>query len=193
MNDTASRIPVNGRDLAIFDVFLVGKGRAQVMIPPSCVAAMKRSRAVVDATLDAIAKTVAEGERSHRGELRVVIESRLPFSAVAAGVTARDRAAMLFSHMRVWDTEDNCGVLLYVLLAEHRIEIVADRGIAKAVAPSEWEAITAHMRDQFAQRHFREAVQTGVAESGALLARHFPASWACKTACISRASCPRKS
>ncbi|WP_413625782.1 TPM domain-containing protein [Luteibacter sp. Lutesp34] len=128
------------------------------------------------ATLDAIAKTVAEGEDRHRGELRVAIESRLPFSAVAAGVTARDRAAMLFSHMRVWDTEENCGVLLYVLLSEHRIEIVADRGIAKAVAPSEWAAITTHMRDQFAQGHFREAVQTGVAEAGELLVRHFPAN-----------------
>ena len=103
------------------------------------------------ATLDAIAKTVAEGEGKHRGELRVAIESRLPFSAVAANVTARDRAAMLFSHLRVWDTDENCGVLLYVLLAEHRIEIVADRGIAKVVAPAEWEAITTHMRDEFAQ------------------------------------------
>jgi uncharacterized membrane protein len=126
------------------------------------------------AALDAIAKTVAEGEGRHRGELRVAIESRLPFSAVAAGVTARDRAAMLFSHLRVWDTDENCGVLLYVLLAEHRIEIVADRGIAKAVAPAEWEAITAHMRDEFAQGRFREAVVTGVAEAGALLQRHFP-------------------
>ncbi|MET0617531.1 MAG: TPM domain-containing protein [Luteibacter sp.] len=125
-------------------------------------------------TLDAIAGTVAQGEATHRGELRVAIESRLPLSAVAAGVTARDRAAMLFSHLRVWDTEDNSGVLLYVLLAEHRIEIVADRGIARVVSPSEWDAITAHMRDAFAQGRFREAVQTGVAEAGALLARHFP-------------------
>lgn len=126
------------------------------------------------ATLDAIAKTVAEGEDRHRGELRVAIESRLPFSAVAAGMTARDRAALVFSHLRVWDTDENCGVLLYVLLAEHRIEIVADRGIAKVVSPAEWEAITTHMRDEFAQGHFREAVQTGVAEAGALLAKHFP-------------------
>ncbi|SFW35941.1 Uncharacterized membrane protein [Luteibacter sp. UNCMF366Tsu5.1] len=126
------------------------------------------------ATLDAIARTVAEGEDAHRGELRVAIESRLPLSAVMAGMTARDRAALLFSHLRVWDTEENCGVLLYVLLAEHRIEIVVDRGIGRAVATAEWEAITAHMRDAFAQGRFREAVETGVAEAGALLARHFP-------------------
>lgn len=126
------------------------------------------------ATLDAIAKTVAEGEGRHRGELRVVVESRLPFSTVASGVTARDRAAMLFSHLRIWDTEENCGVLLYVLLAEHRMEIVADRGIARVVGPDDWTAITSHMRDEFANGRFREAVQTGVAEAGALLARHFP-------------------
>jgi uncharacterized membrane protein len=126
-------------------------------------------------TLDAIAGTVSAGEATHRGELRVAIESRLPLSAVTSGVTARDRAAMLFSHLRVWDTDDNCGVLLYVLLAEHRIEIIADRGIAKAVGPAEWEAIAAHMRDAFAEGRFREAVQIGVAEAGALLARHFPA------------------
>lgn len=126
------------------------------------------------AALDAIAKTVAAGEDRHRGELRVAIESRLPFSSVAAGVTARDRAAMLFSHLRVWDTDDNCGVLLYVLLAEHRIEIVADRGIAKVVAPAEWEAITTHMRNEFVQGRFREGLQTGVSEAGELLARHFP-------------------
>jgi uncharacterized membrane protein len=126
------------------------------------------------AALDTIAKTVAAGEDRHRGELRVAIESRLPFSSVAAGVTARDRAAMLFSHLRVWDTDDNCGVLLYVLLAEHRIEIVADRGIAKVVTPAEWEAITTHMRDEFIQGRFREGLQTGVSEAGDLLARHFP-------------------
>lgn len=132
------------------------------------------SRQFPRTTLDAITKTVAEGENTHRGELRVAIESRLPFSAVAAGLTARDRAALVFSHLRVWDTDENCGVLLYVLLAEHRIEIVADRGIAKMVVPAEWEAITTHMRDEFAQGRFREGVQTGVAEAGALLAKHFP-------------------
>ena len=125
-------------------------------------------------TLDAIAGTVSAGEATHRGELRVAIESRLPFSAVASGVTARDRAAMLFAHLRVWDTDDNCGVLLYVLLAEHRIEIIADRGIAKAVTAAEWEAVTVHMRDAFAEGRFREGVQIGVADAGALLARHFP-------------------
>jgi hypothetical protein len=132
-------------------------------------------------TLDAIAARVSDGERTHRGELRVAVESRLPFAAVSDGVTARDRAAELFAHLRVWDTEDNCGVLLYVLLAEHRIEIVADRGIAAKVAADEWNAITSHMRDEFAKGHFREAVLTGVDEVGALLARHFPSDGSPRT------------
>lgn len=124
--------------------------------------------------LDDVTRLVAEGEGKHRGELRVAIESRLPFSAVAQGVTARDRAAMLFAHLRVWDTDENCGVLLYVLLAEHRIEIVADRGIAKRVDAGEWAAITTHMRDEFAAGRFREGLLTGVTEAGALLATHYP-------------------
>ncbi|QWT20660.1 TPM domain-containing protein [Bacillus sp. NP157] len=125
--------------------------------------------------LEAIAQRVGVGEKTHRGELRVAIESRLPVGEVMAGLTARERATSLFAHLRVWDTEENCGVLLYVLLAEHRIEIVADRGIAAKVNAAEWAAITAHMRDEFAKGHFREAALTGVDEAGALLARHFPA------------------
>ncbi|WP_250876602.1 TPM domain-containing protein [Luteibacter anthropi] len=134
----------------------------------------RMGRAFPADVLDTITKTVSEGEATHRGELRVAIESRLPIVAVAQGMTPRDRAAMLFSHLRVWDTEENCGVLLYVLLAEHRIEIVADRGIASRVSTAEWETITAHMRDEFAGERFREGVLTGVAEAGALLATHYP-------------------
>lgn len=124
--------------------------------------------------LDAVMQGVADGERRHRGELRVAIESRLPTMAVAQGLTARDRAAMLFAHLRVWDTDDNCGVLLYVLLAEHRIEIVADRGIVNRVAQDEWDAIAAHMREAFAAGRFRDGLLTGVEEAGGLLATHFP-------------------
>ncbi|UPG86992.1 TPM domain-containing protein [Luteibacter aegosomatis] len=131
-------------------------------------------RAFPPEVLEAVTRLVAEGEGKHRGELRVAIESRLPLSAVVQGVTARDRAAMLFAHLRVWDTEENCGVLLYVLLAEHRIEIVADRGIAKRVTASEWESITAHMRDEFAAGRLREGLLTGVTEAGALLATYYP-------------------
>jgi uncharacterized membrane protein len=132
------------------------------------------------AVLDRVAQTVAAGERLHRGELRVAVESRLPWSAVTAGMTARDRAVQLFSHLRVWDTEENCGVLLYVLLAEHRIEIVADRGIAQRVAADQWQAVTLHMRDLFAQGRPADALLTAVEEAGALLARHYPGNGAAR-------------
>ncbi|KAF1006698.1 MAG: hypothetical protein GAK28_02372 [Luteibacter sp.] len=134
----------------------------------------RMGRAFPPEVLDAITASVSQGEATHRGELRVAIESRLPLAAVAQGVTARDRAAMLFAHLRVWDTEENCGVLLYVLLSEHRIEIVADRGIASRVSADEWATITDHMRDAFANERFHEGVLTGVTEAGALLATHYP-------------------
>ena len=134
----------------------------------------RMGRAFPPDVLDAITKAVGEGEATHRGELRVAIESRLPLAAVAQGVTARDRAAMLFSHLRVWDTEENCGVLLYVLLSEHRIEIVADRGISGRVSTDDWATIADHMRSEFANERFREGVLTGVTEAGTLLAAHYP-------------------
>jgi len=76
--------------------------------------------------------------------------------------------------LRIWDTEHNTGVLLYVLLAEHRIEIVADRGIAARVAPAEWGAICMRMRDRYAGGQWREGSLEGIAAAHALLLRHFP-------------------
>ncbi|MBB3225444.1 putative membrane protein [Luteibacter sp. Sphag1AF] len=125
--------------------------------------------------LDAIARDVSAGEASHRGELRVVIESRLPVGAVLRGYTVQAHALDVFTHLRVWDTHDNCGVLLYVLLAEHRIEIVADRGIVAKVGQAEWDTITAQMRQAFSAGRWREGMIAGVAAANALLVRHFPA------------------
>ncbi|TCV94978.1 TLP18.3/Psb32/MOLO-1 phosphatase superfamily protein [Luteibacter rhizovicinus] len=131
--------------------------------------------------LDAIAHDVGEGESTHRGELRVVIESRLPIGSVMAGYTAHVHALDLFTHLRVWDTHDNCGVLLYVLLAEHHIEIVADRGIVARVGQGEWETITTEMRKAFAAGQWREGMVAGVAAANALLALHFPADGSPRT------------
>ena len=88
--------------------------------------------------LDEIASAVADGERTHLGEVRLAVESRLSPLAVLAGMDAPMRARQLFAQLGIWDTEHNNGVLLYVLLAEHRIEVVADRGIARHVVPDEW-------------------------------------------------------
>ena len=86
------------------------------------------------AVLDQMTAAIAAGERSHKGEIRFAVESRLAPLAVLEGLNASRRAQQVFAQLRVWDTEHNCGVLIYVLMAEHRIEIVADRGIAARVA-----------------------------------------------------------
>ncbi|PWK84771.1 TPM domain-containing protein [Fulvimonas soli] len=126
-------------------------------------------------TLDEIARAIAAGERTHLGEVRLAVESRLAPAAVLAGTSARQRAEQVFAQLRVWDTEHNTGVLLYVLMAEHRIEIVADRGIARKVGQAAWDEIAARMGGAFAQDRWREGCLEGIGAVHALLARHFPA------------------
>jgi len=124
--------------------------------------------------LDEMAAAVAEGERTHLGEVRVAVESRLAPLAVLEGLDAATRARQVFGQLGIWDTEHNNGVLVYVLLAEHRIEIVADRGIARHVTPEEWAATCTHMRDAYARGQWREGSLQGIADVHALLRRHFP-------------------
>lgn len=124
--------------------------------------------------LDEMATAIHDGERHHRGELRFAVESRLSPSAVWAGVTARQRAQQVFSQLGVWDTELNTGVLIYVLLAERRIEIVADRGLVERVERGAWERICAGMRVAFAAGHWREGSLEGIAAIHALAVACFP-------------------
>lgn len=126
------------------------------------------------ALLDEMAAAIAVGERSHFGEVRFAIESRLAPLAVLDGLDAPIRARQVFTQLRVWDTEHNSGVLFYVLMAEHRIEIVADRGIAARVTTAEWDAICTRMRECYARGQWRDGSLEGIAAAHALLARHFP-------------------
>ncbi|KRE88522.1 hypothetical protein ASG87_08000 [Frateuria sp. Soil773] len=126
------------------------------------------------ALLDEMAGAIAEGERQHLGEVCFAVESRLSPRAVFDGLDARRRAEQVFAQLRVWDTEHNTGVLFYVLMAEHRIEIVADRGIARRVAQAEWDTVCARVRDHFAAGHWREGALAGIASAHALLREHFP-------------------
>jgi uncharacterized membrane protein len=132
------------------------------------------SRRFPAALLDEMAATIAAGERHHLGEIRFAVESRLPPLAVLDGLDAATRAREVFAQLRVWDTELNSGVLFYVLMAEHRIEIVADRGIAARVTTGEWDAICARMRECYAHGQWREGSLEGIAAAHVLLARHFP-------------------
>jgi len=126
------------------------------------------------ALLDDMTAAIAAGERGHRGEVRFAIESRLAPLAVLEGLDAPGRARQVFCQLGVWDTEHNSGVLFYVLMAEHRIEIIADRGIAARVTPAEWEAIGQRMRERYAQGQWREGSLDGIAVAHALLQKHFP-------------------
>jgi uncharacterized membrane protein len=135
-------------------------------------------RAFPPATLAAIGEAIAAGEQTHRGEVRLVVEKSLPLSAVWEGVTNRQRAISLFADYGIWDTEDNCGVLVYVNLADHKIDIVADRGINRQIPPATWQAICGTMTAGFAQGRFHEATLDAVGQVNALLRQHFPANGA---------------
>ena len=133
-------------------------------------------RAFPQPVLAAIERAVAGQEKRHRGELRVAIEGGLPVQALVAGRTARERALEQFTRLRVWDTEDNAGVLIYLLLADRRVEIVADRGIHALVGDIAWETICGAMQQEFAAGRFEAGVLSGLASISDLLAQHFPAN-----------------
>jgi uncharacterized membrane protein len=126
------------------------------------------------ALLDELAAAIAAGEREHLGELRLAVESRLHPGAVLAGIDATQRARQVFAQLGVWDTERNSGVLLYVLLAERRIEIVVDRGVAARVSPAQWDTVSATMRQAYAQGQWRAGSLAGIAAAHALLRDAFP-------------------
>lgn len=126
------------------------------------------------ATLTDIEKAVRHSESQHRGELRFAIENSLAPGWVWHGMTARRRATDVFSNLRVWDTEENNGVLIYILLADREVHILADRGIHKCVAQSEWDRIAQIMQNEFAKGDFRQGSVQGIEAITTLLATYFP-------------------
>lgn len=131
-------------------------------------------RAFPASTLSRIEAAIAEGERHHRGQVRVAIEASLPLARVLKGVSPRARALEAFSELSVWDTEENCGVLVFLLLADRDVEIVADRGIHARVGANAWEQICREMEAAFRERRFEEGIAAGIAKINSLLAEHFP-------------------
>ncbi len=125
-------------------------------------------------TLDAIEQAIARAERTHAGEIRFAIETALTPLHIVQDVTPRARALDVFAYLRVWDTEHNNGVLIYVQLADRDVEIVADRGIAGRVAPAEWEAVCRLMEEHYRAGRFEAGSIAGVEAIAHLLARHFP-------------------
>ena len=133
-------------------------------------------RAFPQAALDAIERAVRDSEMRHGGEIRFAIENSLAPVLVWRGMGGRERAVEMFSNLRVWDTEHNSGVLIYLLLADHDIEIVADRGIAARVDPAEWEQVAQAMEAAFRNGRFEQGALAGIARISDLLAEHFPPS-----------------
>ncbi len=131
-------------------------------------------RALGDAALHRLEERVKASERRHSGEIRVCVEAGLPLSYLWRELKARDRAVTLFGKMRVWDTEHNNGVLIYLLLAEHAIEIVADRGLARRVTKADWDPLLAGMKEAFRAGRFEQGLAQAVDAVDALLAQHFP-------------------
>jgi uncharacterized membrane protein len=126
--------------------------------------------------VERIARRVAASEKRHTGEVRIYVEAGLPMSYLWRSATPRERAVAIFGKLRVWDTEHNNGVLIYLLLAEHAIEVVADRGLARRVPPEEWRAIVARLGAALHDGRFEDGVTQALEEVSALLVQHFPAN-----------------
>jgi uncharacterized membrane protein len=131
-------------------------------------------KAVPQDLAEKLARRVAASERRHSGEVRIYVEAGLPTSYLLREASPRQRAVAVFGKLRVWDTEHNNGVLIYLLLAEHAIEIVADRGLSQRVDPGEWQRIVERMGDAFKQGRFEDGLTQALEEVSALLVAHFP-------------------
>jgi uncharacterized membrane protein YgcG len=121
-----------------------------------------------------IEKTLRQIEGQHAGELRFAIETAFDLPELWYGLTPRQRALQVFGQLGVWDTEGNNGVLIYVLMADRDVEIIADRAIAARVSQAEWDAVCRDMENHFRAGRFAEGSETGITAVGRLLGKHFP-------------------
>ncbi len=124
--------------------------------------------------MERLTARVSESEQRHTGQIRVCLEASLPMSYVWRDASPRERAVALFGKLGVWDTEHNNGVLIYLLLAERAIEVVADRALARVVPQDTWNALVARMRAKLAAGQFEQALNEAIEEVGKLLETHSP-------------------
>jgi uncharacterized membrane protein len=125
--------------------------------------------------LAAIERAIKAGEATHTGQVRFVVEGALDGAPLFRDQPARDRALDIFSQLRIWDTAHNNGVLIYLLLADRNVEIVADRGIDAKVGAAGWEKICTDMETEFRAGNFESGVIKGIEAVSRQLAAHFPA------------------
>lgn len=140
--------------------FVTDRAEVRRMLPPG--------------ELDRISRAIADGERRHSGQVCFAIESSLPMQRLWHRLRPRERALEVFGLLRVWDTEANDGVLLYVLVADRAVEIVADRGIDARVGDAAWQGICRRIEAAFREGRHADGIEHGIAEVSALLAQHSP-------------------
>ena len=141
-----------------------------LLTPPWCV-----PRAFPQPVRQAIETAIQRSEREHSGQIRLAVEGALPTGAALRDQAARERALEMFTQLRIWDTEQNNGVLIYLLLADRDVEIVVDRGLHKQVPQATWEAICQGMEMEFRHNRFESGVLLGIDAIGKLLATYYPA------------------
>jgi uncharacterized membrane protein len=124
--------------------------------------------------LDSIERAIKASEANHSGQIRFVVEGALDGAPLLRNQSAGARALDVFSHLRIWDTAHNNGVLIYLLLADRDVEILADRGIDAKVGAAEWQRICSMMEAEFRKGSFEAGVLKGIAAVSQHLARHFP-------------------
>lgn len=129
-----------------------------------------------EARMKSIRDAIAEGESGHAGELCFAVEARYSLWALLDGIQSRQRAEQVFSSLGVWNTRDNSGVLVYLQLAERRLEIIADRGIAAKVPQSQWQALCTDFAEGMRHGAPDQAVIDCLSKINALLQAHFPAA-----------------
>jgi uncharacterized membrane protein len=128
-----------------------------------------------DPTLEAITASVRSSEQTHGGEIRVAIEADLSLEALWSGMTARQRALQVFAFLGVWDTAARNGVLIYLCLADHAVEIITDRGLLCAgVSDAPWAEICTQLQNDCAAGHYQQGMCTAVISVGQLLRTHYP-------------------
>lgn len=124
--------------------------------------------------LDAIERSIHAAEARHLGEIRFAVEAALPLSALLVDQPSRARALDVFAQLRVWDTAQNNGVLIYLLLADRKVEIVADRGIHAKLGDATWEAICRAMEAEFRNGNFEQGALIGVQQVADYMSTHYP-------------------
>ena len=131
-------------------------------------------RAVPPELLHRLTRRVAASEQRHTGEVRICVEAGLPMSYLWRGAKARERAVTMFGKLRVWDTEHNNGVLIYLLLADHSIELVADRGLNQHVSAAQWQAMVQHLGAAIHDGRYEDGLTQALEEVSAVLVQYFP-------------------